>query len=97
MIRPLLILMGLLVFVGAGIIVFDMLTTIHRDTSIHGTVQSVNGSHVTLTDGQIFKSPVSDIEIYCQKNQRIQIETGNPNIIWCDGNPLNVSILDNLT
>ena len=88
--------MVLIVFVGVGIVIFNMFATVHQDTTIRGTVQSVNETHVTLTDGQTFTSGTYDASKYCKQDQSIQIDPGVPNTIRCGGNLLNVNILQNL-
>ena len=88
--------MVVLVFVSAGITVFNMLTMVYKDTSIQGTVKHLNGSHVTLSDDRIFESPVFELDTYCKPNQHIRIEPGSPNIVWCNGNQLSVNALHNL-
>ena len=96
MVKPIMILTTILVFAGAAIIIFSMLTEVYKDTAIYGTIKTVNGSSVTLTDGRMFNAPTVEIERYCLPGNEIRLETGNRQTVWCNSNPISVNALQDL-
>ena len=96
-IKPVLMLVALLAVVGAASIMLNMLTAVYQDTAVYGTVQSVNGSSITLTDGRMFNSAVQDINRYCEPGQDIRIEIEYDTAIWCNNNKFSVNVLEDFT
>lgn len=93
-IKPIFVLIIIFAFVGAVLIIFTMLSDIYKDTSTYGVIQSVNGSSITLTDGQTFYSSVQDLSKYCQPGEDVRIKIEQYTSIWCNNSQFNVSTLE---
>ena len=74
-IKPLLIIAFCLIVVSSGIVVITMWQSIYKDESINGVVQSVNNNHITLTDGLVIETLVSNLEYKCDPGDRVRINS----------------------
>ena len=95
-VKPVMVLVFVLAIFSAAVVAVGMWTNVYEDKAVYGTVASVDGGTVTLTDGKVYATPVDNLSAYCPPGSSIRVESGEPVVVWCNGNFLNANMIDGI-